>query len=57
MLKKLLPRGSNPDQAVLSKTCHTLHLAFKTMTTDDIYDAMVMCFLRGLPTLRSALYR
>jgi len=29
MLKKLLPRGSNPDQAVLSKTCHTLHLAFR----------------------------
>ena len=47
MLKKLLPRGSNPDQTILSKTCHTLHLAFKTMTTDDIYDAMVMCFLRA----------
>jgi hypothetical protein len=35
MLKKLLPRGSNPDQTILSKTCHTLHLAFKTMSTDD----------------------
>lgn len=47
MLKKLLPRKSEVSFDLLSKTCKSLHLAFKTMTTDDIYDVMVLCFLRA----------
>jgi hypothetical protein len=35
------------DQAALSKVCRTLHLAFKALTTDEVYDVMAMCFLRA----------
>jgi hypothetical protein len=46
-LKTLLPKGSKADRVALSKACRTLHLAFKMMTTDEVYDVMVLCFLRA----------
>jgi hypothetical protein len=46
-LKNLLPRGAAADQAALSKVCRTLHLAFKSLTTDEVYDVMALCFLRA----------
>jgi hypothetical protein len=46
-LKNLLKKGAPADQAALSKVCRTLHLAFKSLTTDEVYDVMVLCFLRA----------
>jgi hypothetical protein len=28
-------------------TCKTLHLAFKSQTTEDIYDTLVFCFVKA----------
>lgn len=45
-LKKLAPRGTqNISNQMLSAICKSLHLSFKQMTTDDVYDVMVLCFL------------
>jgi hypothetical protein len=45
-----LRRLCSPDEeltyVLLSEKCKMLHLAFKSQTTDDIYDIMVLCFLR-----------
>jgi hypothetical protein len=46
-LKTLLPKGVPATPATLSKACRTLHLAFKTLTTDEVYDVLVLCFLRA----------
>lgn len=48
-LKTLMPRGSNSsDRLALLSACRTLHLAFKQMTGDDIYDTLVFCMIRAL---------
>lgn len=41
-------RKKNATQQDLMSSCRTLHLAFKSMSTEDIYDIMVDCFLRAL---------
>ena len=46
-LKNLLKKGAPQDRAALSKVCRTLHLAFKSLTTDEVYDVMALCFLRA----------
>jgi hypothetical protein len=45
-LKTLLPKGRPVTSMTLLSVCRTLHLAFKQMTTDDVYDVMALCFLR-----------
>jgi hypothetical protein len=47
MLKTLMPSGSSQSHMALSQVCKTLHLAFKQQSTDDVYDIMVMCFLKA----------
>jgi len=33
--------------ATMNATCKTLHLAFQGMTTEDVYDTLVFCFVRA----------
>jgi hypothetical protein len=47
MMWNLLPKSVPSSPASLAKVCRTMHLAFKTLTTDEVYDVMVMCFLRA----------
>ena len=47
-LKTLLPKGRPVTQTTLLNACRTLHLAFKQLSTDDVYDVMVLCFLRTI---------
>ncbi|MGI4816329.1 MAG: RNA polymerase sigma factor [Janthinobacterium lividum] len=48
MLKTLMPSGSGDNYGTLTQVCKTLHLAFKQQTTDDVYDVMVICFLKAI---------
>jgi sigma-70-like protein len=48
MLKTLMPSGSSDSHMALTQVCKTLHLAFKQQSTDDVYDIMVMCFLKAI---------
>jgi hypothetical protein len=47
MLRTLMPSGSAENHGALTQVCKTLHLAFKQQSTDDVYDIMVMCFLKA----------
>lgn len=47
-LKLLAPKGTTDGRLVLSNICHTLHLAFKQASTDDIYDSLLMCLMRAV---------
>ena len=47
MLRTLAPRGVNLTKPVIDSTCKTLHLAFKSQTTEDIYDTLVFCFVKA----------
>lgn len=47
MLKTLMPKGMPINHTNLSASCRMLHLAFKQFSTDDVYDVMVLCFLRA----------
>lgn len=49
-LKNLIPAGSKIklNKANLTPICRTLHLAFKGLTTDEIYDTLVMCLMRAI---------
>jgi hypothetical protein len=38
-------KGEEP--AAAESTCKMLHLAFKGMTTEDVYDTLVFCFVRA----------
>ena len=50
-LKTLVPK--NVDRKTVSRNtlqnvCKTLHLAFKQMTSEDIYDILVLCLMRAI---------
>lgn len=47
-LKLLAPKGNQEGRLALSNICHTLHLAFKQASTDDIYDSLLMCLMRSV---------
>jgi hypothetical protein len=49
-LKTLIPKGTTSEagRLVLMNVCRTLHLAFKQMTSDDIYDTLVLCLMRAV---------
>ena len=47
LLRTLAPRGIKPSKALTDATCKTLHLAFKSQTTEDIYDTLVFCFVKA----------
>jgi hypothetical protein len=47
LLRTLAPRGVAPSKALTDATCKTLHLAFKSQTTEDIYDTLVFCFVKA----------
>lgn len=47
-LKTLLRKGSTGSRMELLAVCRTLHLAFKQMTADEIYDALVLCMISAL---------
>ena len=46
-LRTLAPRGSEPGIATMTATCKMLHLAFKGMTTEDVYDTGLLVFCPG----------
>lgn len=48
MLSTLVTRGEPSNRENLLKACRTLHLAFKQMSSDDIYDTLVMCLMRAI---------
>lgn len=50
-LKTLVPKTMDKQtisRPVLQNVCKTLHLAFKQMTCDDIYDILVLCLMRAV---------
>ncbi len=48
MLRYFVPRGQPVNKATLSAACRTLHLAFKQMDSDEVYDVLVQCFLKSV---------
>jgi hypothetical protein len=47
MLRTLIPRNTPVTRDSLNAACKMLHLAFKGMTTEDIYDTLAYCFMRA----------
>ena len=47
LLRTLAPRRVPPSKELTDATCKTLHLAFKGQTTEDIYDTLVLCFVKA----------
>jgi hypothetical protein len=47
MLRTLIPRNTPVTKDTLNAACKMLHLAFKGMTTEDIYDTLAYCFMRA----------
>ena len=47
LLRQLSPRGSVMDREQTEASCKMLHLAFKQMTTEEIYDTLVFCLMRA----------
>jgi len=48
MLRYFIPRGKPVNEGTLSQTCRTLHLAFKQMSPDEVYDTLNFCFLNAV---------
>jgi hypothetical protein len=57
LLRTLAPRGVTPSKALTDATCKTLHLAFKSQTTEDILRHPGLLFCEGGAPIRSALCR
>jgi hypothetical protein len=47
LLRTLAPRKSTPSKELTDATCKMLHLAFKGVTTEDIYDTLAFCFVKA----------
>jgi hypothetical protein len=47
LLRTLAPRNSTPSKELTDATCKMLHLAFKGVTTEDIYDTLAFCFVKA----------
>ena len=47
MLQPLIPRGAEVNTTTLKNACKMLHLAFKMMPTEEIYDTLALCLLRA----------
>ncbi len=48
MLRTLAPRGAKPSKELTLSVCKMLHLSFKNMTTEEIYDTLVFCLIRAM---------
>ena len=46
-MRYFLPPGSTPNQATIGKAIRHLHLAFKSMETEEIYEVLMEQFLRA----------
>ena len=46
-IRYFLPPGSTPNQTTIGKAIRHLHLAFKSMETEEIYDVLMEQFLRA----------
>jgi hypothetical protein len=46
-LYTLKPKGLDFTKEVVDSTCKMLHLSFKNVTTESIYDTLVFCFVRA----------
>ena len=46
-LRQMAPKGSRPSDERTLNTCKMIHLAFKGMTTEDIYDTLSFCFVKA----------
>lgn len=47
LLANFLPKGKSVNRANLSIACRTLHLAFKGLNADEVYDTFVMCLVKA----------
>jgi hypothetical protein len=43
-----IARGQEINRASLGAACRTLHLAFKGMGADEVYDQLMMCLVRAI---------
>ena len=48
MLRTLAPRGAKPSNELTLGVCKMLHLSFKSMLTEEIYDTLVFCMMRAM---------
>src|SRR4051794_17393916 len=43
-----IARGQPVNHATLGQACRTLHLAFKGMDADEVYDQLMMCLVKAI---------
>jgi hypothetical protein len=48
LLRHFIPADKASNRATLGAACITLHLAFKNMNTDEIYDALMLCMVKAV---------
>jgi len=47
-LRYFMPKGAEMNKATLTAVARHLHLAFKGLETDEIYDALIACVLKAV---------
>jgi hypothetical protein len=48
LLRCFVPREQAANRATLGAACRTLHLAFKGMDADEVYDQLMMCLVKAI---------
>lgn len=48
LLRCFIPRGQACNRALLGAACRTLHLAFKGMDADGVYDQLMICLVKAI---------
>lgn len=48
LLRFFLPKGEYPTKTKLASICRTLHLAFKQMNADELYNVLAHCLILAL---------
>jgi hypothetical protein len=48
LLCYFIARGQPVNHATLGQACRTLHLAFKGMDADEVYDPLMMCLVKAI---------
>src|SRR5206468_458354 len=48
LLRCFIPREQAANRATLGAACRTLHLAFKGMEADEVYDQLMICMVKAI---------
>jgi hypothetical protein len=48
LLRCFIPREQASNRATLGAACRTLHLAFKGMDADEVYDQLMICLVKAI---------